>query len=119
MAACRQCGSELPDRARFCPECGFRVEISGGEERKIVSVLFADLVGSTAAASSRDPEDVRAAVQPMLARMREELERFGGTVEKYVGDAVMASSERPSYTRTTRSERCVRRWQSATRSARR
>jgi class 3 adenylate cyclase/tetratricopeptide (TPR) repeat protein len=90
MAACRQCGSELPARARFCPECGLRVEIAAGEERKIVSVLFADLVGSTAAASSRDPEDVRAAVQPQLARMREELERFGGTVEKYVGDAVMA-----------------------------
>jgi class 3 adenylate cyclase/tetratricopeptide (TPR) repeat protein len=90
MPNCGQCGAELPARARFCPECGARVDVSVGEERKIVSVLFADLVGSTAAASARDPEDVRAAVQPQLARMRDELERFGGTVEKYVGDAVMA-----------------------------
>ena len=61
-----------------------------GEERKIVTVLFADLVDSTANADERDPEHVRAAVRPQVARMREELEHFGGTFEKYVGDAVMA-----------------------------
>jgi class 3 adenylate cyclase/tetratricopeptide (TPR) repeat protein len=61
-----------------------------GEERKIVTVLFADVVDSTATADERDPEDVRAALRPQVARMREELERFGGTFEKYIGDAVMA-----------------------------
>jgi class 3 adenylate cyclase/tetratricopeptide (TPR) repeat protein len=60
------------------------------EERKVVSVLFADLVDSTALADSRDPEDVRAVVRPLHQRFREELERHGGTVEKFVGDAVMA-----------------------------
>ena len=90
MAACRTCGSELPSDARFCRSCGARVAADRGEERKVVTVLFADLVDSTASADERDPEDVRAAVRPQVARMREELERFGGTFEKYIGDAMMA-----------------------------
>ena len=60
------------------------------EERKVVSVLFCDLVGVTAASEAADPEDVRARLRLYHARLREELERFGGTVEKFVGDAVMA-----------------------------
>jgi class 3 adenylate cyclase len=59
-------------------------------ERKVVSVLFADLVGFTARAESLDPEDVEAILAPYHARLREELERRGGTVEKFIGDAVMA-----------------------------
>jgi class 3 adenylate cyclase len=90
MAICRTCGSELPEAARYCPACGAAVEGRLGEERKMVTVLFADLVDSTATADERDPEDVRAALRPQVARMREELERFGGTFEKYIGDAVMA-----------------------------
>ena len=90
MAACRQCGSELPESARFCPACGSAVGGLAGDERKIVTVLFADLVDSTASADARDPEEVRAALRPRLTHMRGELERFGGTFEKYVGDAVMA-----------------------------
>ena len=90
MAACRPCGSELPSDARFCHSCGARVAADRGEERKVVTVLFADLVDSTASADERDPEDVRAAVRPQVARMREELEQFGGTFEKYIGDAMMA-----------------------------
>jgi class 3 adenylate cyclase/tetratricopeptide (TPR) repeat protein len=60
------------------------------EERKIVTILFVDLVGSTARAERMDPEDVRAALNSYYARVRSELERYGGTVEKFVGDAVMA-----------------------------
>jgi class 3 adenylate cyclase/tetratricopeptide (TPR) repeat protein len=60
------------------------------EERKVVSVLFCDLVGFTAAAELADPEDVRARLRPYHARVRTEIERYGGSVEKFVGDAVMA-----------------------------
>ena len=74
------------------------------EERKIVTVLFADLVGFTARAERLDPEDVRAILNQYHARLREEIEAFGGTVEKFIGDAVVASSVRPSHTATTPSE---------------
>jgi class 3 adenylate cyclase/tetratricopeptide (TPR) repeat protein len=60
------------------------------EERKVVTVLFADLVGFTSRAEQLDPEDVRAMLSPYYARLRKELERRGGTVEKFIGDAVMA-----------------------------
>ena len=60
------------------------------KERKVVTVLFADLVGFTARADSLDPEDVEAILRPYHDRLRRELERFGGTVEKFIGDAVMA-----------------------------
>ena len=60
------------------------------EERKVVTVLFADLVGFTAKAEQMDPEDVRRLLSPYYERLRRELERFGGTVEKFIGDAVMA-----------------------------
>ena len=61
-----------------------------GEERKLVTVLFADLVGSTAFAGERDPERVRARLERFYDAMREEIELTGGTVEKFAGDAVMA-----------------------------
>jgi class 3 adenylate cyclase len=60
------------------------------EERKVVSVLFCDLVGFTAASEQADPEDVQARLRPYHQRLRSEIERYGGTVEKFVGDAVMA-----------------------------
>ena len=63
---------------------------AGLEERKVVTVLFCDLVGFTAASEAADPEDVRARIRPYHARLRSEIERYGGTVEKFVGDAVMA-----------------------------
>src|SRR5512144_2598593 len=93
MGVCRRCGRENADDARFCSGCGIELEAAPEaprEERKIVSVLFADLVGFTARAERLDPEDVRATLTPYYARLRAELERFGGTVEKFLGDAVMA-----------------------------
>jgi class 3 adenylate cyclase/tetratricopeptide (TPR) repeat protein len=67
-------------------------ERSGGlaEERKVVTVLFCDLVGSTSRADGADPEDVLATLGPYHGRLRDELERYGATVEKFIGDAVMA-----------------------------
>ena len=65
-------------------------EAGGREERKVVTVFFADLVGFTGRAEQLDPEDVRAMLSPYYARVRSEIERFGGTVEKFIGDAVMA-----------------------------
>jgi class 3 adenylate cyclase/tetratricopeptide (TPR) repeat protein len=94
MATCPACGNENPDGAKFCNECaaplGPPVEAPALEERKVVSVLFCDLVGFTAASERQDPEDVRARIRPYYARLRREIERYGGTVEKFVGDAVMA-----------------------------
>ena len=60
------------------------------EERKVVTVLFCDLVGFTAASEAADPEDVRSRIRPYHARLRKEIEAYGGTVEKFIGDAVMA-----------------------------
>ena len=94
MAVCPSCGDENPERAKFCLECGAPLaEVAPTpalEERKVVSVLFCDLVGFTAASEQQDPEDVRARIRPYHQRLREEIERYGGTVEKFVGDAVMA-----------------------------
>ena len=89
---CSSCGRENPDDARFCAACGAQLgpAAAPGEERKVVSVLFVDLVGFTAASEAADPEDVRARLRDYHARVKQEVERFGGTVEKFVGDAVMA-----------------------------
>src|SRR5215211_4403912 len=64
--------------------------VTGRRERKVVTVVFVDLVGFTARAETMDPEDVEAILRPYHERLRGELERFGGTVEKFIGDAVMA-----------------------------
>ena len=93
MAACAACGQVNPEIARFCLACGVPIGSEAArpaEERKTVTVLFCDLVGFTAASDRADPEDVRARIRPYHARLRRELERFGGTVEKFIGDAVMA-----------------------------
>src|SRR5712691_10100340 len=92
MVACATCGRENPDDARFCNSCGapLAAPAPAREERKVVTVLFADLVGFTQRAEQMDPEDVRALLAPYWERLRCELERHGGTVEKFIGDAVMA-----------------------------
>jgi class 3 adenylate cyclase/tetratricopeptide (TPR) repeat protein len=92
VATCSTCGHDNRESARFCDSCGapLSAEPSTREERKVVTVLFADLVGFTSRAELLDPEDVRSLLSPYYARLRAELERFGGTVEKFIGDAVMA-----------------------------
>jgi class 3 adenylate cyclase/tetratricopeptide (TPR) repeat protein len=90
---CPTCGQENAERARFCPSCGAplgEAPRSGGEERKVVSVLFVDLVGFTARSDGADPEDVRSTLRLYHDLLKREIERFGGTVEKFIGDAVMA-----------------------------
>ena len=92
MLVCPHCGEENPERARFCLTCGqlLVAETPAGEERKVVSVLFVDLVGFTNQSDRADPEDVRATLRPYHERVKTDIERFGGTVEKFIGDAVMA-----------------------------
>src|SRR6476469_8914036 len=91
MLVCPVCATENPDVARFCLACGAALSAEPArEERKVVSVLFADLVGFTTRAEQLDPEDVQAMLSPYYAQLRGELERYGGTVEKFIGDAVMA-----------------------------
>jgi class 3 adenylate cyclase/tetratricopeptide (TPR) repeat protein len=89
---CPECGEENPDRARFCLACATPLaeRRQPEEERKVVSILFVDLVGFTDRSDRADPEDVRATLRPYHARVKREIEYFGGTVEKFVGDAVMA-----------------------------
>ncbi len=90
MIVCSRCGRESPDAERFCASCGTALKpVVRREERKVVTVVFADIVGSTARAEHADPEDVRAVLAPYHARLRRELEHFGGTVEKFIGDAVV------------------------------
>jgi class 3 adenylate cyclase len=91
MHVCRACGQENPEVARFCLACGSPLaeESLAGDERRIVTVIFVDLVGFTARAERLDPEEVRAVLAPYHERVRREIESFGGVVEKFIGDAVM------------------------------
>jgi class 3 adenylate cyclase/tetratricopeptide (TPR) repeat protein len=92
VIACARCARENPDDARFCNGCGapLSAEQRVREERKVVTAVFVDLVGSTARAEQLDPEDVRALLRRYHETLRRELERYGGTVEKFIGDAVVA-----------------------------
>ena len=93
MVTCPACGQENPEGFRLCGMCGAALAEAAAparEERKVVTILFTDLVGSTARAEGLDPEDVRATLSSYYAQLRGELERHGGTVEKFIGDAVMA-----------------------------
>jgi class 3 adenylate cyclase len=88
---CSVCNQENPAGARFCLACGVELqpEAPPQEERRIVSIIFVDLVGSTAQAEALDPEDVRALLTPYHQVVRREIESFGGVVEKFIGDAIM------------------------------
>ena len=92
MTTCAACGHESPEAFKFCPECGTPVAVAATtrEVRKIVTIVFCDLTGSTALGDRTDPEALRATMRGYFEKMRIILERHGGTVEKFVGDAVMA-----------------------------
>jgi class 3 adenylate cyclase len=89
---CSSCGQRAAADFAFCPYCGAALAESPAplEERRVVTVVLADLVGFTARSEAMDPEDVRALLERYHGRLRSELERHGGTVEKFIGDAVMA-----------------------------
>src|SRR5688500_1976024 len=91
---CPSCGASNSPGSSFCGSCGAALvatpSLPAAAERRVVTVLFADLVGFTSRAERLDPEDVRSILTPYYARLRQELERFGGTVEKFIGDAVVA-----------------------------
>jgi class 3 adenylate cyclase len=98
VTACARCRALLPADARFCPSCAAPVkrEAEPSGERKLATVLFADLVGSTALAGDEDPERTRGLLDRFYDAMAAEIEQAGGTVEKFVGDAVMAAFGAPA-----------------------
>jgi class 3 adenylate cyclase/Arc/MetJ family transcription regulator len=95
---CPKCGQSAPAPALFCPGCGTAISEPTplGEERKLATVLFADLVGSTALADSQDAERTRALLNRFYDAMATEIADTGGTVEKFIGDAVMAAFGAPA-----------------------
>jgi len=118
---CGVCGTVNAPTARFCGACGTPLEASSGtsridqaEERKVVSVLFADLAGFTERSDGTDPEDVKARLRPYFVRAREEIESLGGTLEKFIGDAVVGLFGAP----TSREDDPVRAVQAAWQTAR-
>ncbi len=119
--SCPQCGAPAPAEARFCMTCGGSLEVAAtvqgagvgeevqpvttpqapdapphAEERRTVTVLFADLSGYTSVAERLDPEAMKGVVDGVLRRLAEQVDRFGGRVDKYIGDAVMATFGAPT-----------------------
>ena len=92
MLSCANCGRESPEDFAFCPVCGATLApaTSAREVRKTVTIVFCDVTGSTALGERLDPESLRDVQTRYFDAMREAIERHGGTVEKYIGDAVMA-----------------------------
>jgi class 3 adenylate cyclase/tetratricopeptide (TPR) repeat protein len=111
VRTCTACGQANPAEARFCLACGAALTADAGpslaEERRLVTAVFSDIVGSTATAEQLDPEDVHSRLSPYFSRVRAELEAVGGTVEKFIGDAVVAVFGAPT-AHEDDSERAVR-----------
>lgn len=90
MLTCSDCGHENPDGAKFCMECATPLGVPGDRaQRKVVTALFCDLVGSTSLGEALDPEALQRVLGRYFAAMREAIELHGGTVEKFIGDAVV------------------------------
>jgi class 3 adenylate cyclase/tetratricopeptide (TPR) repeat protein len=92
MLTCPNCGSQSPADFRFCPSCASPLPSPAAHDelRKTVTVLFSDVIGSTSLGERLDPESLRRVMSRYFSEMRAVLERHGGTVEKFIGDAVMA-----------------------------
>lgn len=86
---CSTCGTAAPEDSRFCPSCGSEFDLRP-DERRVVTVLFADLVGFTGFSEHRDPEEVKALVDRGFERLVGDIAEFGGRVDKIVGDAIVA-----------------------------
>ncbi|HYX88376.1 MAG TPA: adenylate/guanylate cyclase domain-containing protein [Gaiellaceae bacterium] len=95
MNVCPQCGHESQERLRYCPNCGAPVAEAVPQERKVATLVFADLVDSTVL-GEQDPERVRALLDRFYDAMAAEIQRAGGTIEKFAGDAVMAAFGAPA-----------------------
>ena len=110
MLICASCGGENQAGARFCNDCGAALATTPEREvRKTVTVVFSDVTGSTALGESTDPEALRALLARYFERMKTIVESHGGTVEKFIGDAVMAVFGIPARTRTMRCGPAARR----------
>ncbi|HEY6566827.1 MAG TPA: adenylate/guanylate cyclase domain-containing protein, partial [Actinomycetota bacterium] len=108
MRTCPNCGAENSERSRFCMACGTPLDAPiPAEERRLVTVLFADIAGFTERFERADPEDVGAVLQSFHARSRQEIEGFGGTVDKVAGDVVFGLFGAPT-THEDDAERALR-----------
>ncbi len=87
--SCSSCGGNLPSGSRFCPHCGTQ-QSAGDEERRVVTVLFADIVGFTKVSERLDPENVKHLVDRCFERLAADIVAFGGVVDKILGDGIVA-----------------------------
>src|SRR2546430_4883325 len=90
-AICPRCSVAVPAGARFCPACGAALGAGASEERKLVTILFADITGSTTLGERFDPERWRVLLQRFFSVMTSTIEAWGGTIQKFMGDSVMAT----------------------------
>ena len=90
VSPCPSCANPVAAGSRFCPTCGFALNASLVEERRVVTVMFADLVGFTALSEHLDPEQVKRLIDASFERLVDDITTFGGTVDKFVGDGIVA-----------------------------